>query len=53
MKSIIAALMLCCCTATKEPFPTATESERQWKQEYRDGKLSWSEYQEKLRTEKR
>lgn len=53
IRPLIAALLLCACVATKEPFPTNTESERLWKQEYRDGKISWSEYQLKLNTEKR
>lgn len=52
IKPIIAAFLLCCCTATKPTFPTNTEQERQWKQEYSAGKISWSEYQNKLKSEK-
>jgi len=53
MKALLAALLICACSATKEMFPTATEQQRQWKQEYREGKISWSEYQAKLATEKK
>lgn len=52
MKSLLAALILSACTATQNPFPTNTEQERQWKKEYTDGKISWSEYQAKLKSEK-
>jgi outer membrane biogenesis lipoprotein LolB len=53
MKALIAALLICACSATRETFPTNTANEKLWKQEYRDGKISWSQYQAKLKTEKK
>jgi len=52
MKSIIAALLICSCVATKT-FPTDTANERAWKQLYSEGKISWSEYQALLKSEKK
>jgi outer membrane biogenesis lipoprotein LolB len=53
MKPLLASFLIAACTLYHETFPENTAKERQWKQEYRDGKLTWSEYQEKLRTEKK
>ncbi len=52
LKPILLAFLICSCVASKPVFPTDTKAEQRWEQEYRDGKLSWSEYQSLLKGEK-
>lgn len=48
IKAIIAALILAACSS-EHSFPTNTAQEAQLRQDYRDGKITYSEYQEKLK----
>ena len=52
MKSILIALILASCS-TKPILPSNTDDERKWKQEYVDGKITYSEYQSRLKNEKK
>lgn len=49
-KSVLFAILLASC-ASKETFPTHSQDEQKWLQEYRDGKITWSEYQTLLKSE--
>lgn len=51
-KSILFAILLASC-ASKETFPTHSQDEQKWLQEYRDGDISWEQYQERLKNEKK
>lgn len=50
LKSLLAALLLASCVS-KPTYPTNTDDEKLWKQQYQDGQIDWDEYQELLRTE--
>ncbi len=53
LKPILIALLICSCVASRPVFPTNTEDERHWKQQYRDGEITWSQYQSLLQTEEK
>lgn len=49
--AFVAALVLASCVS-KPLYPTANADERKWLQDYRDGKMSWSDYRQHLNAEK-
>lgn len=50
MKSILFALLLASCSS-RPLYPTDNADEKRWLQEYRDGKITWSEYQSLIAAE--
>jgi len=49
IKPLLAALLISACSATHETFPTNDAVQIEALKEYRDGKLTWSQYQAKLK----
>lgn len=52
IKVILAAFLIASCTS-KPVFPTRNADETKWEQQYRDGEITWAEYQDKLKSEKK
>lgn len=50
-KLVLVALLVASCTSTKPLFPTNTQQEKECKQAYTEGKISYSKYKECIESE--
>jgi len=50
--AIVVVVYLTCCTASKQVYPTNTQTEKDCLAHYKAGDISWSGYQECLKNEK-
>lgn len=51
MKIILLMFLLASCAHVHETFPSKNANESRWTKEYSDGKISWEEYQSRLKSE--
>jgi hypothetical protein len=52
---VCVCFVLCSCPScgSHPAYPQTNANEVQWKQDYRDGKINWEQYQSKLDAEKK